>query len=413
MISIHRSRESLDSGEIDPEEECIEMLETASINDEYRALQSDLTFYQTPEKRKIKEKCKPSTETNKTKKNSLRDCVRNQDTIILDKRNHTICVPIDFENDITVVDDTSPDASPDTSSGKSDLSKSTAKTDLDTKHENIKNEVIFKNIFGATKNAIFRTAQSIIDNHEKKSKNKSENDEQMVKSPTDISKKKEFFTLKQSLSKSRSQPSSTIVTTPENEQNKTGVVKSTSVQSIKSVNLKEKPKVLAFSKQQIVSSKSKENDPPPKIDKNHSGLLRFFESPVFNIHFAIHYLFYSKEPGVLSFIGNKIFSFKDSDVDLYMPQLILLYIQMDELAEVLDPYLVYRCRRNADFSLKCCWLLEAYNYTAETLNSNTGAKCHLSLLKELYPKKERKQLRNAEILKDDISFSPMRKTHHR
>lgn len=43
---IRRSRESLDSGEIDPsEEECIEILETTSMDEEYRMLQADLCFY--------------------------------------------------------------------------------------------------------------------------------------------------------------------------------------------------------------------------------------------------------------------------------------------------------------------------------------------------------------------------------
>jgi len=38
-----------------------------------------------------------------------------------------------------------------------------------TPTESTKNDqVLFKNFFGATKNAIFRTAQSIIENHEKK-----------------------------------------------------------------------------------------------------------------------------------------------------------------------------------------------------------------------------------------------------
>lgn len=45
LTRIRRSRESLDSGEIDAEEECIE-IETQSMDEEYRMLQSDLCFYQ-------------------------------------------------------------------------------------------------------------------------------------------------------------------------------------------------------------------------------------------------------------------------------------------------------------------------------------------------------------------------------
>jgi len=89
---------------------------------------------------------------------------------------------------------------------------------------------------------------------------------------------------------------------------------------------------------------------------------------------------------------------------------------MDELAEVLDPYLVHRCRKSVDFSLKCAWLLEAYNFNMEMLSANsvTNKKTHLYLMKELYPKKERKQLRNVECERDaELIMSPVKKTHHR
>lgn len=93
-----------------------------------------------------------------------------------------------------------------------------------TPTESTKNDqVLFKNFFGATKNAIFRTAQSIIENHEKKNaaKQKEQPDhsgtvslvgspnggssvpQDLVKSPTDISKKKEFFSLLTSSSSKR------------------------------------------------------------------------------------------------------------------------------------------------------------------------------------------------------------------
>lgn len=43
------------------------------------------------------------------------------------------------------------------------------------------------------------------------------------------------------------------------------------------------------------------------------------------------------------FSGDKLFSFDDSSVDFFLPQLISMYIQMDDIAEAIDPYLVYRC----------------------------------------------------------------------
>lgn len=43
--------------------------------------------------------------------------------------------------------------------------------------------------------------------------------------------------------------------------------------------------------------------PPPKS----SWLLRLFESKLFDMSIAIAYLFHSKEPGVLTYLGNKLF----------------------------------------------------------------------------------------------------------
>lgn len=45
------------------------------------------------------------------------------------------------------------------------------------------------------------------------------------------------------------------------------------------------------------------NLPPPKS----SWLLRLFESKLFDMSIAIAYLFNSKEPGVLTYLGNKLF----------------------------------------------------------------------------------------------------------
>lgn len=37
-----------------------------------------------------------------------------------------------------------------------------------------------------------------------------------------------------------------------------------------------------------------------------------------------------------------MFSFSDSEVDFYLPQLVLMYIQLYDVTEVLYPYLVHR-----------------------------------------------------------------------
>lgn len=454
LTRMRRSRESLDSGEIDPEEECIEILETTSMDEEYKTLQSDLTFYaasdEAPKPIKTKSTEHTTNETILDDKSKYRDQNMSHLAKFMEKRSQKIFVPIEFEDNIAVTNQNTtsnpqfigqavtppPPPPPEQPTQKSEQSgkgtKSLKGGDIDAndqvKSEHIKNDVIFKNIFGATKNAIFRTAQSIIENHEKKNaqkNNKTDSDEQnQSKQSGELSKKKDFFMLKPcSKNKSSSTTAAAAATvsadsTPENE----------TVQMPKSVSAltftakdKERVKVPGVVKCFVKSNKETEQTTIslPKIENGHNGLLRFFESPIFNIHFAIHYLFYSKEPGVLSFIGNKIFSFKDQDVDLYIPQLILMYIQMDDLAEALDPYLVYRCRKGADFSLKCSWLLEAYNYSFDSFSQRSGdKKTHLSLIKELYPKRERKQLRLDESVEKDVKdlrdlHSPIKKTHHR
>jgi len=41
-------------------------------------------------------------------------------------------------------------------------------------------------------------------------------------------------------------------------------------------------------------------------------------------------------------IGNRMFTFQDEDVDMYLPQLLNMYIQMRDVAEAIHPYIVAR-----------------------------------------------------------------------
>lgn len=52
------------------------------------------------------------------------------------------------------------------------------------------------------------------------------------------------------------------------------------------------------------------------------------------------YLFNSKESGVQTYIGNRVFSYPTRDVDFYLQQLVNMYIHMHDVAEVIHPYLV-------------------------------------------------------------------------
>ena len=71
-----------------------------------------------------------------------------------------------------------------------------------------------------------------------------------------------------------------------------------------------------------------------------SWLLRWFESKLFDISYALGYLFNAKEAGVQTYIGNRIFSFPERDVDFYLQQFVNMYIHMHDVAQVLHPYLV-------------------------------------------------------------------------
>ncbi|XP_071955463.1 phosphatidylinositol 4-kinase beta-like [Antedon mediterranea] len=96
--------------------------------------------------------------------------------------------------------------------------------------------------------------------------------------------------------------------------------------------------------------------PPPK----ESLLLRLFESKLLDMSITITHLYKSKEPGVQSYIGNKLFSLQESDFDFYLSQVLNMYCYMTELAESMHPYIVSRCKASIDFSLETAWLLGAY-----------------------------------------------------
>ena len=62
-----------------------------------------------------------------------------------------------------------------------------------------------------------------------------------------------------------------------------------------------------------------------------------------------------------TYLANKMFAFADADVDFYLPQIVLMYIQMHDVAEALHPYILGRCRKSVEFSLQTAWLLSAYS----------------------------------------------------
>lgn len=78
---------------------------------------------------------------------------------------------------------------------------------------------------------------------------------------------------------------------------------------------------------------------PPSA--RQSWLLRLFESRLFDVSMAVSYLYKSKDPGVQAYIGNRLFSFANAQVDFYLPQLLNMYVHMDEeVGDAIRPYLV-------------------------------------------------------------------------
>jgi len=102
------------------------------------------------------------------------------------------------------------------------------------------------------------------------------------------------------------------------------------------------------------------NPSPTLPTPKSSWLLRLFESKLCDMAIAIAYMFNSKESGVLAYLGNKLFSFPDDEVDFYLPELINMYIHMPDVADVINPYLLVRSRKSTYFALHATWHLDSH-----------------------------------------------------
>nr|XP_046273140.1 phosphatidylinositol 4-kinase beta-like isoform X2 [Scatophagus argus] len=148
-----------------------------------------------------------------------------------------------------------------------------------------------------------------------------------------------------------------------------------------------------------------------------SWLLRLFESKLFDVSMAISYLYKSKEPGVQAYIGNRLFSFLDSEVDFYLPQLLNMYVHMDtEVGDAIRPYLIHRCRGSITFSLLTAWLLGAYSSDMHisTQRHSRGTKLRkLILSDELKPSTCESSRPVSASVSDSPASSPSHRRCHR
>nr|XP_020516243.2 phosphatidylinositol 4-kinase beta-like [Labrus bergylta] len=139
-----------------------------------------------------------------------------------------------------------------------------------------------------------------------------------------------------------------------------------------------------------------------------SWLLRLFESKLFDVSMAISYLYKSKEPGVQAYIGNRLFSFPDNEVDFYLPQLLNMYVHMDtEVGDAIRPYLIHRCTGSITFSLLTAWLLGAYSNDMHisTQRHSRGTKLRKLILSD--------DLKPSPEAPPSVSDSPVSSPSHR
>uniref|UniRef100_A0A674DXM7 Phosphatidylinositol 4-kinase beta n=1 Tax=Salmo trutta TaxID=8032 RepID=A0A674DXM7_SALTR len=192
------------------------------------------------------------------------------------------------------------------------------------------------------------------------------------------------------------------------------------LQNVKLLKVEEEPELLEKCSPQRRVPNGTNGDQSSAAAKQ-SLLLRLFESKLFDVSMAISYLYKSKEPGVQAYIGNRLFSFSDDDVDFHLPQLLNMYVHMDEdMGDAIRPYVVHRCRQSIAFSLQTAWLLGAYSSDMHisTQRHSRGTKLRkLILSDELKPHSrhavEPSPAPDSQIIPADAYLSPSKRTHQR
>uniref|UniRef100_A0A8C7QMC2 Phosphatidylinositol 4-kinase beta n=1 Tax=Oncorhynchus mykiss TaxID=8022 RepID=A0A8C7QMC2_ONCMY len=211
------------------------------------------------------------------------------------------------------------------------------------------------------------------------------------------------------------------------------------LQKVKLLKVEEEPELLQkCSIKEEEEEEEEKRDPPRQITQTcpqsqqqngdqssaaakQSLLLRLFESKLFDVSMAMSYLYKSKEPGVQAYIGNRLFSFSDEDVDFHLPQLLNMYVHMDEdMGDAIRPYVVHRCRQSIAFSLQTAWLLGAYSSDMHisTQRHSRGTKLRKLILSDELKPHARHTMKpslapDSQINPTDAYLSPSKRTHQR
>ncbi|CAG9323471.1 unnamed protein product [Blepharisma stoltei] len=86
------------------------------------------------------------------------------------------------------------------------------------------------------------------------------------------------------------------------------------------------------------------------------SLLRFFNSEYFTLEHLLYYLHKREEPGIRSFLVNKLYTFPLEDISFYIPQLMNLIIERQD-SEDLERFFLESSIKSHDFAIKFYWFL--------------------------------------------------------
>ncbi|KAM3177600.1 hypothetical protein ACTXT7_004254 [Hymenolepis weldensis] len=93
---------------------------------------------------------------------------------------------------------------------------------------------------------------------------------------------------------------------------------------------------------------------------SYASLFRFIDSSVFTVHHAVYYLFTSASTETWECLARRLFAYRANEVDLYLPQILVLFQRCDEGNRCLLPYLSYRVHSSLRFATQLAWLLDTH-----------------------------------------------------
>ena len=87
-----------------------------------------------------------------------------------------------------------------------------------------------------------------------------------------------------------------------------------------------------------------------------------------------------------------MFQFDDDEVNFYLPQIVVLYKNHNEIVDACRPYLLNRCKKDTKFTINLLWLLNSFCFDPKNCHPLDKKKCNGLKLKQL-------------ILSEDIYFT--------